>query len=115
MTLRLYMDHNVSGPISEGLRLLGIDVLTAFEDPGHRLPDSELLDRASALGRILVSLDEDLVAEAVRRQRGGETFSGLVYGHQLRVTVGQAVRDIELICGAYDPDSMKDQIVYIPL
>ena len=115
MTLRLYMDHNVHGGITDGLRRLGIDVLTAFEDRGHRLPDPRLLDRATALGRILVSTDEDLLAEATHRQRTGGTFAGLVYGHQQRVTIGEAIRDLEIICGVYDEDALRNLVVYIPL
>ena len=78
MTLALYMDHHVHGGISNGLRLRGVDVLTAFEDGAHQLPDPQLLDRATNLGRVLFSQDEDLLVEAARRQRSGEHFAGLV-------------------------------------
>ena len=115
MTLRLYMDHHVHGAITDGLRDLGIDVLTAFEDRGHRLPEPTLLDRATDLGRVLVSMDEDLLAEAARRQRASGTFAGLVYGRQRGVTIRQAIRDLEMICGVYDEDGIKNQVVYIPL
>jgi hypothetical protein len=108
------MDHHVPDPIASGLRLLGLDVLTAFEDRGHRLPDPTLLDRATTLGRVLVSMDRDLLAEAARRQRSGESFAGLVYGRQLHITVGQAIQSLELICGAHDADSIRDQVIYIP-
>ena len=33
--------------------------------------------------------DEDLLAEGVRRQRAGEPLPGIIYAHQLRVTIGQ--------------------------
>ena len=89
MSAALYMDHNVRVEITEG----GVDVLTAAEDGSDRLADAELLDRASALDRVLVSMDEDLLAEAARRQASGETFAGVVYARQLSTTVGQAVDD----------------------
>jgi hypothetical protein len=53
LPVKLYFDHNVSRAISQGLRLRGVDVLTAYEDRNQRLPDPELLDRAHALGRVL--------------------------------------------------------------
>jgi hypothetical protein len=109
------MDHHVPDPITSGLRRLGIDVLTAFEDRSHRLPDPTLLDRATALGRVLVSMDRDLLAEAARRQQSGASFSGLVYARQLHITVGQAIHSLEVICGVYDEDGIKNQVIYIPL
>jgi predicted nuclease of predicted toxin-antitoxin system len=61
------MDVHVPRAITEGLQLRGVDVLTAQEDDARRLGDTELLDRATARGRVLFSRDGDLLAEAVRR------------------------------------------------
>lgn len=47
MTVGLYLDHNVNRAITQGLRLREVDVLTAYEDASHLLPDPELLDRAT--------------------------------------------------------------------
>jgi hypothetical protein len=46
----LYMDHHVPRAITEGLRLRGIDVITAYEDGASDIDDSALLDRAGELG-----------------------------------------------------------------
>ena len=35
MAIALYMDHHVPRAITHGLRLRGVDVLTAFEDEAH--------------------------------------------------------------------------------
>ena len=85
------MDVHVHQAITTGLRLRGVDVLTAHEDGARRLSDSELLDRATALGRVLFSQDEDLLGEAARRQQGGETFAGVIYAHQLKVSMVSAL------------------------
>ena len=66
MTLAFYMDVHVRREVTEGLRLRGIDVLTAQEDGTDRFPDPELLDRALELGRVLYSQDADLLTEAAR-------------------------------------------------
>ena len=50
MALALYLDHHVPRAISLGLRLRGVDVLTAYEDGASELDDPGLLDRASELG-----------------------------------------------------------------
>ena len=46
MALSLYMDHHVPRPITNGLRLRGVDVLTAAEDgvAELELEDPDLLD-----------------------------------------------------------------------
>ena len=53
MAIQLYMDHNVPRAITNGLNLKGIDLITAYEDGSSQLDDSELLDRASELERVL--------------------------------------------------------------
>ncbi|MGA2736647.1 MAG: DUF5615 family PIN-like protein [Bryobacteraceae bacterium] len=83
--------------MTTALRLRSIDVLTAQDDRATQCDDDRLLQRATELGRVLVSQDEDLLREGVRRLREGEAFSGVVYTHQLRVTIGQMVEDLELI------------------
>ena len=64
MAVKLYMDVHVRSAITKGLRSLRIDVLTAQEDHATRFSDPKLLDRATALGRLLFTQDEDLLAEA---------------------------------------------------
>ncbi len=56
MTLALYLDENMARAIAIGLRVRGIDVLTAQEDNRRKTDDSVLLDRAGALGRVMVSV-----------------------------------------------------------
>ena len=70
-------------------------------DGATRLPDPELLDRATKLGRVLFSQDEDLLAAATLRQRGGRSFAGIVYAHQLDIPIVQGVADLEMLarCG----------------
>ena len=79
MPLKLYMDHHMPRAITLGLRLRQVDVITAYEDQTHEISDADLLDRATALGRILFSQDDDLLAEATRRQRSGGVFAGVIY------------------------------------
>jgi hypothetical protein len=108
------MDHNVRRPITAGLRLRGVDVLTAFEDGSERLQDPELLDRAGDIGRILYSEDTDLLAEATRRQREAIEFVGVVYAHQsLRVRV--CIDDLELIAKAAEMEDLRGQVIYLPV
>jgi hypothetical protein len=67
MAIALYMNAHVPRAITVGLRLRGIDVLTAQDDNAANLSDSELLDRAQTLQRVLFSFDDDLLAIATQR------------------------------------------------
>lgn len=115
MSLPLYMDVNVRAEISRQLRAREVDVLTSEEDGTREFSDSDLLDRATFLGRVLVTRDADLLAEAAMRQRRGVTFSGVIYAHQLLVTIGQCVADLELIAKAREPDELVNRVEYLPL
>lgn len=115
MTVALYMDEHVPRAITSGLRLRGLDVITAWEDDRGGSDDSALLDRASELGRVLFSQDDDLLAEATKRQREEITFSGLVYAHQLRVSVGMCIDNLELIARVGEPADLANGVVFLPI
>lgn len=115
MAIALYMDHHVPRAISTGLRLRGVDVLTAHEDGASRLQDPELLSRATELNRPLFTQDDDLLAEATRRLHAGIPFSGVIYAHQLQVLIGQCVRDLEVIAKAGEPEDLANHVEYLPL
>ena len=115
MALTLYMDQHVPKAITVGLRLRGVDVVTAYEDGAAELKDSELLDRAQTLKRVLFTQDDDLLSEAVRRQRENVPFYGVIYAHQLQVSIGTCVRDLELIAQAGESEDVVNQIQFLPL
>jgi uncharacterized protein DUF5615 len=115
MPIALYMDHHGPRAITLGLRIRGVDVLTALEDGASELSDPELLDRAGNLGRVLFSQDRDLLVEAARRQREEIPFSGLLYVHPLRLTLGACIRDLELIAKAGEPEDMIGRTEILPL
>jgi hypothetical protein len=115
MPLALYLDHQVPKAVALGLRLRGADVLTAYDDRAHALDDAALPDRATALGRVLVTEDDDLLREAARRQQAGSSFAGVIYGHPLQVSVGAFVPDLELIARLGEPEELLNQIQFLPL
>ncbi|VAW33061.1 hypothetical protein MNBD_CHLOROFLEXI01-494 [hydrothermal vent metagenome] len=115
MTIALYMDVHVHRAITTGLRLRDVDVLTAQEDGHQTAEDDLLLDRATELQRVLFSQDEDLLAEAKHRQVTGIPFAGVIYAHQLRITIGRCVNDLELIAKAVEPEELGNRVEYLPL
>ncbi|HZS45189.1 MAG TPA: DUF5615 family PIN-like protein [Blastocatellia bacterium] len=115
MSLKLYMDVQVPYAITRGLRLRSVDVMTSQDDNTTRLSDPRLLDRATELGRVLFTQDEDLLAEADKRQEKGREFAGVIYMRQRRQTLGQCIDELELISGVYDPKDMANRVEYLPL
>jgi hypothetical protein len=109
------MDHHIRKAITDGLRDRGVDVLTAYEDNHHDVADDVLLDRASLLGRLLFSQDDDLIAEATYRQRANTPFTGVIYAHQQRVSVGQCISDLELIAKIGTLGDNYNAVIYLPL
>lgn len=115
MTIAFYMDENVHRGVTDGLRIRGVDVLTAQEDRRTSFRDPIILDRATELERVLFSQDDDFLAEANRRQQEKINFSGVVYAHKLRVSVGDCVRDLEIIAKAAYPQELANRVQYLPL
>ena len=109
------MDVHVRRAITVALLDRGADVLTAQADGAARLEDPDLLDRATSLGRVLFSQDEDLLAEATLRQRAGIPFAGVVYAHQLYVTVGRCITDLEIIATVGTPEDLANRVQFLPL
>jgi predicted nuclease of predicted toxin-antitoxin system len=113
--VRLYMDVHIPGAIIRALRQRGVDVLTAQEDGARRFLDDQLLDRATELGRVLFTEDDDLLAEAARRQKTGERFAGVIYIHERDLRIGACADDLQLIAEAMTPDDMVNWVQYLPL
>ena len=112
--IRLYMDENVQGDIVRVLRQRCVDVLTVHEDGRAGGPDPEVLNRAIEIGRVLFSCDIDLIAEATRRPRSGEEFTGVIYARQNVVSVGKCIEDLEFLAFAGLPDDFTNQVQYLP-
>ena len=101
--------------IAVGLRQRQIDVLTAQEDGRADWDDDRLLERAVELGRVVFTQERDFLVLAADWQRQHRDFAGMVYGHQLRVTIGGAVHNLELIATLISLDDMRNRVEFLPL
>ena len=90
-------------------------MLTAQEDGTARWEDADLLDRAAELGQVLFSQDEDLLAEAAKRQRTGIPFHGVIYAPQLGLALGLCIEDLEILAKAGIPSDFANRVQYLPL
>ena len=115
MSVALYMDVHVNGAMTDQLELRGVDVITAQDDGRAEDEDDDLLDRATQLERAIFTQDEDFLAIAAKWQNQSREFSGIVYAHQIRVSIGKCVEDLELIAKCYEPIDLMNRVEHLPL
>ena len=115
MSLALYMDMHVRHAITRGIRQRGIDVLTAQEDGGDELDDGELLQRATALNRVIFSYDRDFSKLTARLLADGVPFSGVIAVRRQRLQLSRCLDDLELMCKVHEPEEMRNRLEFIPI
>jgi predicted nuclease of predicted toxin-antitoxin system len=113
MSVGLYMDVHVPFSITRGLRRRGVEVITAQDDGTTRVADPELIDRAMAMGRMLFSQDEDMLVEAVQRQRLSQPCATIIFAAQMDCSVGRCVADLEALAKAATIEDTLGQIIYL--
>src|SRR4051812_32703471 len=107
------MDVHVHGAITDGLPSRGIDVLTAQDDGTTRWDDSDLLDRATVLERVLFTNDRDFPRIVPARQAMGLPFAGIIYAPQAS-PLGRVIVDLELGALACEPEDFAHSLTYLP-
>jgi hypothetical protein len=115
MAVAFLFDVHLDYAIAGQLRLRQVDVLTAQEICADRFSDEVLLDHATQLARPLVTHDIRFHAMAENWQIQGRPFSGVIFGHPMQVSIGQCVRDLEIIAKATDPEDWVSVILRLPL
>jgi hypothetical protein len=45
----------------------------------------------------------------------GREFAGVIYVHQLKLTIGQTIAELELIANAGSLEDFRNRIEYLPL
>ncbi len=111
------MDVHIPAAITAGLRRRDIDVLTSQEDGTREVDDVSLLRRATTLGRILFSQDQDLLQIASEWQHTGQSFMGImgiVFSAQQGVSIGQCIEDLELLAQCYTEEEIANQVIFLP-
>jgi len=72
----LVADMDIAVPVVHFLRRHGVDALSAREEGWGVLTDSQILARAHAMGRVVLTHDADFGTLAMHR---GEPLTGIVY------------------------------------
>jgi predicted nuclease of predicted toxin-antitoxin system len=113
VALRLYADECIDARIVAGLRRRGVDVLTAGEEGLLSASDAQQMERATALGRALVTADQDFLVIVRDMHARGAPFPG-VFFIQEGTAVGEAVRNIADAAEILEPADMVNWLEWIP-
>ena len=106
--IAFYMDEHVHSAVTAGLRIRGVDVLTAQEAHMVGASDEEHLALAHSEGRVLFTQDADFL----RLNAAGIRNSGIVYAPQ-HTEIGRIVRGLMLLYQALEPLDMADCVEFI--
>ena len=115
MPTPLYLDVNVPLAIAQQLRRRGVDAVHATEEGTHQLDDDELLELAASHGKVMVTQDIRFRVMAEDWQSQGKPFAGLLFGHQLAMSIGQWVAELELIAKATEAPEWANSVNHLPL
>ncbi|HUQ69224.1 MAG TPA: DUF5615 family PIN-like protein [Planctomycetaceae bacterium] len=115
VSVSFYVDHNVSALIAKGLRRRGLDVLTAAEDGRSAMSDSQLLERATSLGRVFFTHDKDFLRIAADLQRQQTPFTGIIWVRQRSLSVRELIDQLEFFSQIAEPSDCRDTVRYLPL
>lgn len=112
MAPRLHFDESADARIIAGTRRRSIDCVTAADEGLLGASDAEHLQRATQLGRVVVTSDADFLRLVHERLEAGLSFPGLIF-IQNGTAVGHAVRGIETICTVFEAADMVDHIEWV--
>jgi hypothetical protein len=64
---------------------------------------------------VLFTQDDDLLSEAANRIREYVSFYGVINAHQLRVSIGICVNELEIIAQAGEPEDVIGRVQFLPM
>jgi hypothetical protein len=109
--IRFYLDENVQVPVAEQLAQWGIDVVCARSL--EKLGDTDVnhLKRASEMGRMLCTYDQDFL----RMHAEGFEHKGIAFAQQYSATIGGWVRGLRALHAQMEASAVEGQVLYISM
>ena len=115
MATGLYVDVHVPASITSALRRRGVDVLTSQEDGTTEADDSCLLERATALQRVLFTQDTDFLRIAAEWQANRKSFCSVIFARQVGPGIGEVVDELELFVQAAAENELWNMVFHLPM
>lgn len=107
--MRFHLDEHVDHAIAHGLRLRGIDVTTTTDANLVSADDESHLRFALAEQRVIVTFDRDFL----RLAHSGYEHAGIIFAEANRISIGDAIRYLELMHGCLSLADMKNRVEFI--
>jgi predicted nuclease of predicted toxin-antitoxin system len=93
----LLTDENIAPEVVAGLRARGCDLHTARDEQLIGRPDVDVLDRATAQGRVVVTHDLAFARSAIR---AGASFVGIIYLRPGHISAGFVLEIVDALRGS---------------
>ncbi len=115
MSLRLYLDmDSLDSRLVQALRRSGMDVLLSPEAGNERTPDEEQLAYATSQGRVLYTGNRGDFARLHKRwMESGRSHAGIIVRGRHRTSVGDQLRGLTRIAGAFEQQPTTDRFEYL--
>ncbi len=110
--LSAYADENIKQGVIDGLRLRGMDLVTAEERSQRATDDEILLVTAAAEGRLFLTNDADLLRIHSEWAAAGRHHAGIVYWEQ-NLPIGEAIRRTLRYAREMTPENSRDSVKYL--
>ena len=108
-TIKFHLDENADESIALGLVRRGVDVTTAQQTVLGGADDERQLAHCQQSGRVIFTTDKDFL----RLHRSHPDHNGIVFAHQQRITIGDAIRGLLLIWEVLEPAEMTGRVEYL--
>jgi predicted nuclease of predicted toxin-antitoxin system len=112
MPAAFYFDVPVNKAIALGLRLRGVETLTAQEDGYDRAPDEDIMTRALELHRPVMTTDHDFLVLAKLMLQREQPFSGVIFV-RFTTPIGYAVEELEVYAKAGETQDFLNRVIFL--
>ena len=107
--IRFFADQHFPGPVVQGLRHRGIDILTAQDTGQCGVPDPDLLVFAARQGRVMVTFDSDYLA----LHQSGVVHAGIAWCPATKYSIGELIHVLLILHGVLSADEMQNHLEHV--
>ena len=108
--MKFLADEHIELSVVDGLKELGIDILSVDEIGKRSYSDIDILDFAKDNGRVVVTRDSDFL----RLHAQHIEHAGIIYVRKF-LDVGVIIKETEKVSILFEPKHLKSTVIFIPL